>query len=391
MTLTALAWVSVALAAVPAVMFVVNLFFYRPSGAEIAAQADGISVLIPARNEEGNIAAAVASVLRNEYQPFEVVAADDHSEDRTAEIVTEMALRDRRVRLIETPELPDGWCGKSHACAVAAEHAKYLIMLFLDADVRLAPTALRRIVAFMESSGADLASGVPEERTGSLSEACVIPLIHFMLLGFLPMSAMRRSRHPAFSAGCGQLMVARREAYRKAGGHAAVKTSLHDGLTLPRVFRRAGFRTDLFDATALAQCRMYNGPREVWHGLLKNAIEGMAAPTRILPFTLLLLGGQAGPFVLLPAALLTNHAGPAIALGGIGVALAYLPRLLGIWRFRHSAAGALLHPVGVCVFVAAQWVALIRWIMGRPASWKGRQYGPGDIRSAAKESEGPNT
>jgi len=391
MTLTALAWLSVALAAVPAVMFIVNLFFYRTPGAKNPAQAGGISVLIPSRNEEANIAAAVISVLRNEYETFEVIVMDDRSGVRTAEVVTEMTLRDRRVRLIETPDLPDGWCGKPHACAVAAEHAAYPILVFLDADVRLAPTALRRIAAFMKSSGADLASGFPEERTGSLSEACVIPLIHFLLLGFLPIPAMRVSAHPAFGAGCGQLMVAQREAYRKAGGHAAVKTSLHDGLTLPRAFRRAGLRADLFDATSLAQCRMYRGPREVWSGLLKNAIEGVAAPARILPFTLLLLGGQVAPFVLLPAAVLANGAVLPVALAGIGVALAYLPRLLGVWRFRQSLAGALLHPVGGCVFVAAQWVALIRWIMGRPASWKGRQYGPGDIGSAAKKSERPNT
>ena len=89
MTLTALAWVSVALAAVPAVMFVVNLFFYRPPGEGNAKQVDGISVLIPARNEEGSIAAAVTSVLRNEYETYEVVVLDDHSEDATAEIVAD--------------------------------------------------------------------------------------------------------------------------------------------------------------------------------------------------------------------------------------------------------------------------------------------------------------
>jgi hypothetical protein len=66
----------------------------------------------------------------------------------------------------------------------------------------------------------------------------VIPLIHFLLLSFLPLWRMRESRNPAYAAGCGQLFMARRSAYLKAGGHGAIRTSLHDGLTLPRLPRR---------------------------------------------------------------------------------------------------------------------------------------------------------
>src|SRR3546814_3618215 len=77
---------------------------------------------------------------------------------------------------------------------------------------------------------------------------------------------------------CGQLIAVRRAAYERAGGHAAIRSSLHDGLTLPRAFRRCGLRTDLFDATEIASCRMYEGARAVWAGLSKNATEGMSTP-----------------------------------------------------------------------------------------------------------------
>src|SRR5262249_58521809 len=97
---------------------------------------------------------------------------------------------------------------------------------------------------------------------------------------------------PALGAGCGCVCVARRAAYEAVGGHAAVRASLHDGITLPRAFRRAGRRTDLCDATDLAVCRMYRSGRELWFGLAKNAREGLAHPRAIVPWTLLLLGGQ---------------------------------------------------------------------------------------------------
>ena len=78
-----------------------------------------------------------------------------------------------------------------------------------------------------------------------------------------------------------------------------LRDSLHDGIKLPRVFRQAGFATDLFDATDLATCRMYRTNAETWRGLGKNATEGLAAPGTIVPMTALLLGGQILPFVLL--------------------------------------------------------------------------------------------
>lgn len=103
---------------------------------------------------------------------------------------------------------------------------------------------------------------------------------------------MRQSHHPAYGAGCGRVFMARRQAYGQAGGHAAIRTSLHDGLTLPRAFRTAGMRTDLCDATTVAPCRMDRRTGEVWHGLTKNATEGLAQPALLVPATALRLGGR---------------------------------------------------------------------------------------------------
>ena len=134
-----------------------------------------MSVLIPARNEEGSIGAAVASVLAGEGVDLEVIVLDDHSEDRTGEIVRSISERDSRVRIEPAPALPSGWCGKQHACHVLANLARYELLVFMDADVRLAPQALARATAFLTRSGADLVSGFPEELTGTFSERLVIP------------------------------------------------------------------------------------------------------------------------------------------------------------------------------------------------------------------------
>src|SRR5579885_2556833 len=96
--------VSLVLAAISAALFVKNLRLYLPLHRNKTGVRDlAVSVLIPARNESENIAAAIQSVLNNEGAVFEVIVADDHSEDDTASVVQSFAERDRRVRLISTP------------------------------------------------------------------------------------------------------------------------------------------------------------------------------------------------------------------------------------------------------------------------------------------------
>jgi hypothetical protein len=370
--MTILAAAAFVLAAVPALLFWRNLLLYRPAPAAPIGSVPRLSLLIPARNEERSIAAALEAALASRGVELEVLVLDDHSEDATAVIVESIAVRDPRVRLLSAPPLPEGWCGKQHACAVLAATAKYPLFAFLDADVRLAPDGLSRLAAFLEGSRADLVSGVPLQETGTFLERLVLPLIHFILLSFLPMRPMRRSTHPAYAAGCGQILLAHRDAYEKAGGHASIRNSLHDGLMLPRAFRRAGLRTDLCDATDLATCRMYRGAAELWQGLTKNATEGLAHPPRIVPITLLLLGGQVLPVTLLAMAAWLPL--PAVFLAAAGTLLLYSSRMAGMSCFGQSVLGAVLHPVGVLVLLAIQWHGLLRKAFGRPAAWKGRQY-----------------
>lgn len=362
------------LAAIPAALFVRNLSLHVPPPMPRPGFLPRVSVLIPARNEEGNIREAVLSALSNQDADIEVIVADDGSEDGTAAIVRELATRDPRVRLIETPPLPHGWNGKQHACYVLAQAATMPLLCFMDADVRLAPDALARMAAFLEESGSSLISGVPRQLMQSWAEALLLPLIHFVLLGFLPMDGMRRVNSPAFAAGCGQLFMAVKRDYHIVGGHSAIRTTMHDGIKLPVAFRNAGYKTDLFDATKTASCRMYHNGGEVWCGLGKNATEGMAAPLVLPIFTAFFLGGQVLPFILLLWAAIVGNA-PVLKLSCAAVLLSYLPRLMALRRFQQPLWSAVLHPVGLSLLLLIQWIALGRKLLGKPSTWKGREYG----------------
>lgn len=360
-------------AAVPCLLFCWNLLLYRePPPAEHSYE---VSVLIPARNEESGIADAVRSVLTSRDLEFELIVMDDGSTDRTAAIVRELAAADPRVRLEAASRLPAGWNGKQHACQCLALLARYERLCFLDADVRVAPDAIARMAAFMDQTGAALVSGFPRELTGSFLERLLLPLIHFVLLAYLPLDASRRqATQPGLAAGCGQFLLVQATAWKAAGGHAAIRATMHDGLLLPQSLRRAGYRTDLADLTHLASCRMYTTAPQVWNGLAKNATEGMAAPARILPFSILLFFGEVLPAFLLLAAFFLAPLFPYRWVLAACVTASYLPRLLAAIRFRQSWTSVLLHPIGVAVLLVLQWYALIRKWSGHAVTWRNRAY-----------------
>ena len=372
MIVLALSVIGFLFAAVPTLLFISNLRDYRLLPHPGAGARGRCSVLIPARNEERNIEPALRSILLSKDVDLELIVLDDGSVDATAELVARAAARDSRVSLVRGETLPDGWAGKNFACHQLARAARSPVLIFLDADVRVRPDALARTLRFLDESSASLISGVPHEETGSFVEKLVIPLIHFVLLGFLPIREMRRNGRPGFAAACGQVIALRREAYEHSGGHGAIRGHLHDGVALARRFREAGYGTDLFDGTDTFRCRMYRHGSEVWNGFAKNASEALAAPRLIVPATLVLLTGQVLPFLLMALASGTGARIWATA----GVALLYVPRILALFRFRQSFLGALLHPLGILVLLAIQWYTFIRFLFKRPSVWRGRGYVP---------------
>lgn len=369
------------LAGLPALMVSRNLPLFHTAAwpASEASTSEAISVLIPARNEEAGIAASVNAVLANSHPHFEIIVLDDNSTDRTGAIVSEIARGDARVKLATSQELPAGWNGKQFACWQLAQLANFDRLLFLDADVRLSPDALVRINAEFEQAQVALLSGFPRQITASLSERMLIPMMHFVLLGYLPLDQMRGSTKPEFGAGCGQMFLADRAAYFACGGHETIRASRHDGLQLPRSFRRSGYATDLFDASDIAQVRMYDGLRAVLRGLLKNASEGIASRKLIGLFSVLLLGAAVLPIFSFAHAIYYNW--PAADFGrmvatillAIATVLSFAPPIMLARRLQQSPVTVVLHPVSVACFVALQWYAFYRELTGAdPVPWKGR-------------------
>ncbi|KQT08650.1 glycosyl transferase [Methylobacterium sp. Leaf399] len=369
----ALSLAAFALALLPAVLAAINLTLLRTPEPD-AASGDLVSILIPARDEAATIAGTVTAALASTGIAVEVLVGDDHSTDSTAAIVRDMANADPRLRLVAIPALPEGWTGKNHACAKLAAEARGDRLLFIDADVALAPRAAAGLAAHAARSGAALVSAVPRQRMETLGERLTVPMINFLLVGYLPIAMMRASLRPSLGAACGQLVLVDRSVHAATGGHGAIRARLHDGVFLPRLLREAGHRTDLVAGHALATCRMYRSFRESWAGFSKNAHEGLATPRALPVWTLLLAGGHILPWLLLAAAAVGASSGAATFVAFAALLVSLGTRMAITLVTREPAATILLHPLGVTVALAIQWNVLLRKKRAGAALWKGRSY-----------------
>jgi len=115
------------------------------------------SIVIPAYNESGRLAATLDRVLgyvRAQGWAAEVIVVNDGSNDSTAEIIRTFAAKDPSVRLIENP----GNRGKGYSVRNGMLHSKGQIVLFSDADLSSPMEEASKLFRALEA-GADVAIG----------------------------------------------------------------------------------------------------------------------------------------------------------------------------------------------------------------------------------------
>ncbi len=234
-----------------------------------------ISILIPARNEESNIKACLDSILQEQAYPIEVCVLDDRSDDRTGEIVKEIAEGDQRVRLIHGVELEEGWMGKSYACHQLAQQANGEWLLFLDADLRLKRGTLGKAIATAMYQRKGLITGFPFQEVNTWLEKLVVPMMMFTIACHLPIRFVQHTKDPKFVAAHGAFLFIHKNTYQKIGGHAAFKKDLVDDMSMGRAVKKAGDPVMLADVHNDLTMRMYDRASQVWKGYKKNLYPGM--------------------------------------------------------------------------------------------------------------------
>lgn len=334
-----------------------------------------VSILVPARNEESNIEDCLSSLLAQDYPDFQVIVLDDNSTDSTWEILTRIAEGNKRLNIIKGKPLPPGWLGKHWACSQLAQNADGDLLLFTDADTRHHPRTLREAVAALFAEKADIITAFPYEEVVTWSERLMVPLFPWFILGFLPLFLAYRLKSSALSAGIGQFMFFRREAYYQIGGYEAIKQEVVDDVALVKKIKKAGLKWRMANGNSRIRCRMYHGFHDVYQGFTKNLFAGFGYS--ILKFLLVWL--WIGIIFLQPIVIIimklagVSFSSLSVILSVISIIISLTIWGLSNWRFKFPIYLTFLYPINVILAILIAMSSMGFALTGK-AKWKERTF-----------------
>jgi chlorobactene glucosyltransferase len=339
-----------------------------------------VSIIVPARNESATITSVVQSILSSTYQPFELLVVDDRSTDDTWAIAERLP-PDPRLRLVRGEELPQGWYGKPWACYQGYHYAKGGILLFTDADTRHHPELLGRAVGALLRESASLLTVSPVQRCVTFWERLVMPQVWFLLsLRYHPRTVNRARRLRDVIAN-GQFILTTREAYERAGTHAAVRHEVAEDLALAQTYLQRGLKLHFVFAERLMETRMYQGLGHLIEGWSKNMFLGGRRtfpdePIRRALVPLMLIAAPVFwlvPLVVLALSLVVPQLASLAASALVAIVLS-----IGFWILI-SLGMRIPGWYGVGYGLGALMVLYIAlrstWRGSRKVEWRGRVYG----------------
>lgn len=248
-------------------LFSALLFFRFPELRETGKNKGSgrLSVIIPVRNEERNLPLILDDLLKQNEFISEIICVDDGSVDKTAKIAGSYG-----VTLITAPEKPDCWTGKSWACHHGAEAASGELFIFIDADVRLNPDGINRLIRTYEVSRCVL-SVQPYHKMYKRYEQLSL-FFNLIQIAANGLTLFIKNKHIGLY---GPVILIGRADYCKIGGHASVRDSITDDLSLGRQLKSKSIPFRLFTGGKDISFRMYGGGmKDLFQGWSKNQAAG---------------------------------------------------------------------------------------------------------------------
>ena len=352
--------------------------------ADIEALADAelptLSVIVSALDEAATIEPALRSLLALDHPRLHVVAIDDRSTDATGAILDRLARDDPRLRVIHVATLPEGWLGKVHALHLGAQAAGGEFLLFTDADVHMAPDALRRALGHCVRERLDHVAVLPQLNVRESLLAAL--LVESQALFYATLPPWKLATSPRVYVGLGAFNLVRADAYRRAGGHQALKLEVLDDLALGRQLKLHGARQGLLLGEGAVALEWYRDARGFMHGVEKNSF---AAAAYSVPRALAASVGFAALRVW-PLVGLVATSGPARWVNALAVAVG----LAIHWRVLRTttwpARCLLWFPLTPVLMLAVLWRAVLLTLRRGGIAWRGTFYPLAALRAARRAS-----
>lgn len=328
------------LSAIPLLFTLLNFATIRViDNADAAEVPETVSILIPMRNEAKNVDGVISSILATRFlADFEALVLNDQSTDHTINQLQKYSL----IKTFNGLDLPDGWLGKNFACHQLVTYSSGEYLVFIDADVRLTPSAIPAAIKSMEKLSWDFISPYPRQLAVSFFERLIQPLLQWSWLSSVPLRFAERGTFASMVIANGQFLIVKREAYLAVGGHKTIRHEVLDDLELARLLVKNGFKGGVADGSAVSECRMYDTRSDLFNGYAKSLWRAFGSPLGAIVSATYLFATGVLPLML--------------ALMGLKVAwLCYLilvlSRYISAARTRSNSSTALLHPLAILTLI----------------------------------------
>jgi glycosyltransferase involved in cell wall biosynthesis len=340
-----------------------------------------LTVIVPARNEEACLRACLQSLVGQSEDGFELgrdwelIVVDDDSADGTAEIARGFA----GVTVLKAGKLEKGWTGKANAIWTAARRARGKWLLFTDADTVHEPGDLRRAMHEAARHKVGMLSYSPRQMVSGLAQRTLMPLV-FCELALAYPPAKVSDENQRIAAANGQFLLVEREAYRRIGGHPAVRDRVLEDVELAFLAKRRKVGLRFRYADDAVATRMYRSTRAMIEGWTKNLallFNNALALSAWRALDIVLILGLPVLTLELWNARFAAHSMQWLGAGWV-LALLWVRTLVRFYarvaKSNFPFADCALAPLGLPLFVVLLYRSWFQHRILKQVSWKGRVY-----------------
>lgn len=335
-----------------------------------------VSIIIPARNEEKYITAALTSLSKQRYKDYEIILLDDDSKDSTPLIIRGLANNEPRIKVDTITDRPEEWTGKNWACHLGFKKSVGDILLFTDADIEISETLLRDSVAYLVANRLDALTLIPRVRTSGLVSKFVQPTLGVIMSVFFSPLAVN---NPDSKLGYfwGSFFLISRRAYEIIGGHEAVKGDIVEDRALGQRTKDAKLKMRMLDGTNELSAVWARSASSLWRNFERITYPSMrnnpkSKITYVGGVSIILIP----PLVLFPVLLIQGEMVSMIT-ASLSVTSIFLMIISSAYQAKHRLG--LGYRFGLGVPFALAWILsnlLVSALRRRDGivTWKGRVY-----------------
>ena len=343
--------------------------------------SEKVSIIVPARNEEKNIAHCLFHLMKQDLPGIEIIVVDDRSDDRGPHLMENFKkLSSVPLKIVRIEKLPPGWTGKNHAMFVGSKAASHEWLLFTDADTTHKPHSVRTALSAAQKGNIDFLTLAPEVECLSFWENAVQPLAVSSLALWFNTAELNEPNSSTVLAN-GQFILIRKKVYEAVGGNESVKNEVVEDVEFAKKVKQAGYTVKFLNGTLLYSTRMYSSLKQILNGwtrifvyLFNKKIPPILEKIFLFGFFSLLPFAVAGHQVFLR--LSQDPSFDPLLLGiSLGVSgWIILIRFSGNKLLRSNPWYAFLHPLGSLVMIWILSVCIWRIAGKRPSEWRGQHY-----------------